>query len=90
MGCPQLLLYATLDNAGQRSQPMRTLFLQELIRRGVLAPNFVVNAAHYDTAIDFTIDAVDGALRIYRAALNDGVEKYLEGRPVQPVFRKFN
>ena len=90
MGRPQLLLYATLDNDGQRSQPMRTLFLQELIRRGVLAPNFVVNAAHDNTAIDFTIDAVDGALRVYRAALNDGVEKYLEGRPVQPVFRKFN
>ncbi len=27
-------------------------------------------------------------LEIYRKALNDGVEKYLVGRPVKPVMRK--
>jgi glutamate-1-semialdehyde 2,1-aminomutase len=29
-------------------------------------------------------------LRIYRKALEDGIEKYIVGRPVKPVFRKFN
>jgi glutamate-1-semialdehyde 2,1-aminomutase len=90
MGRPQLLLYATLDGDKKRSQPFRTLFLQELIKNGVLAPNLVVNAAHDNAAIDQTIDAVATALRVYRAALSDGVERHLEGRPVQPVFRKFN
>ena len=41
-------------------------------------------------AIDYTIEAVDEALAIYRKALEDGVERYLEGRPVKPVYREFN
>ena len=90
MGRPQLLLYATLDQNKQRSQAFRTLFLQELIRNGVLAPNFVVNAAHDDVAVDQTIDAVAAALTVYQRALSDGVEQHLVGRPVQPVFRRFN
>jgi len=27
---------------------------------------------------------------IYKKALEHGVEKYLAGRPVQPVFRRYN
>lgn len=90
MGRPQLLLYATCDQNRQRSQPFRTLFLQELLKRGILAPNFVVNAAHSDDDIDYTIEAVSDALVVYRKALDEGIEKYLVGRPVKPVFRKFN
>jgi glutamate-1-semialdehyde 2,1-aminomutase len=72
------------------SQPFRTLFLQETIQRGLLMPSFVVSFSHTDADVDRTIDAVDESLRIYRNALEDGVEKYLVGRPVKPVFRKFN
>jgi glutamate-1-semialdehyde 2,1-aminomutase len=85
-----LLLYGTLDQNRQRSQAFRTLFLQELLKRGVLAPNFAVSAAHGDAEIDCTILAVAQALQVYAAALSDGIEKYLIGRPVQPVFRKYN
>ncbi len=81
------LVYATRDAAGLRSQPFRTLFLQELLERGVLAPSFVVSAALTDAEIDRTVDAVRGALGVYRRALEEGVDRYLEGRPVQPVFR---
>src|SRR5690606_36042872 len=52
------LVYATRDAEGRPSQPFRTLFLQELLRRGVLAPSFVVSAAHDDDAIDRTVEAV--------------------------------
>lgn len=89
-GRPCHLLYATLDGDRRPSQPFRTLFLQELLRRGVLAPSFVVSYAHGDDDIDRTIDAVDGALAVYRRALDDGVERHLVGRPVKPVFRAFN
>ena len=57
------LFFSTLDPAGRPSQPYRTLFLQELIRRGVLGPSFVVSYSHQDEDIDRTIDAIDGALR---------------------------
>jgi glutamate-1-semialdehyde 2,1-aminomutase len=90
MGRPWLTFYATLDADLQRSQAFRTLFLQETIKRGVLAPSFVVGAAHTDEDIGQTVDAVAEALLVYRNAIDDGVEKYLVGRPVQPVFRKYN
>jgi glutamate-1-semialdehyde 2,1-aminomutase len=84
------LLYATLDADRQPSQAFRTLFLQETMKRGVLAPSFVVNYSHGDAEIDQTVFAISEALEVYRRALEDGVEKYLVGRPVKPVFRRFS
>lgn len=89
-GRPCNLIFATYDQNRQRSQPFRTLFMQELIRRGVIGPSFVVSYSHSDADIDRTAEAVHGALRVYRKAIEEGVEHYLEGRPVQPVYRKFN
>jgi glutamate-1-semialdehyde 2,1-aminomutase len=90
LGRPSNLIYATRDQSRQPSQAFRTLFLQETIRRGLLMPSLVVSFSHTDADIDRTIDAVGEALRVYRQALENGVEKYLIGRPVKPVFRKFN
>jgi glutamate-1-semialdehyde 2,1-aminomutase len=89
-GRPCNLIFLTHDHEHQRSQPFRTLFMQELIRRGVIGPSFVVSFSHTDADIDRTAEAVHGALLVYRKALDEGVEKYLEGRPVKPVYRKFN
>ncbi len=58
--------------------------------RGVLAPSFVVSYSHDEADIDRTIEIVDEALVVYAAALEDGVERFLRGRPVQPVYRRFN
>ncbi len=80
------LLFGTKDRDGKPSQAIRTLFLQELLRRGVLAPSFVVSYSHSDADIDRTIDVVDQALAVYARALADGVERYLEGRPSRTVF----
>ena len=89
-GRPCNLIFATYDQNRQRSQPFRTLFMQELIRRGVIGPSFVVSYSHSDADIDRTAEAVHGALLVYRKAIDEGVEKYLEGRPVKPVYRRFN
>jgi glutamate-1-semialdehyde 2,1-aminomutase len=83
------LLYGTNDADRRPSQSFRTLFLQETIRRGVIAPALVVSYSHSDRDIDLTIEIIGEALAVYRKALEDGVEKYLEGRPVKPVFRPF-
>ncbi|MGH3681302.1 MAG: glutamate-1-semialdehyde 2,1-aminomutase [Natronosporangium sp.] len=88
-GRPCNLVYVTRDAAGDRSQVFRTLFLQELLRGGVLAPSFVVSYAHTDADIDRTVEVVDAALAVYTRALADGPERYLHGRPVKPVFRTF-
>lgn len=90
IGRPCNLVFATCDQHHKRSQSFRALFMQELIRRGILAPSFVVSYSHSDADIDRTAEAVYEAHVIYRKALDEGVEKYLEGRPVKPVYRKFN
>lgn len=89
-GRPCNLIYVTRDAARERSQAFRTLFLQETIKRGLLMPSLVVSYAHTDEDIDRTIAGIAGALRVYRQALDGGVERFLVGRPVKPVFRTFN
>jgi glutamate-1-semialdehyde 2,1-aminomutase len=90
MGRPCNLVFGTLDQDHNRSQVFRTLFMQELIKRGVIAPSFVVSFSHSDADIDRTAEAVYEAHVIYRKALDQGVEKCLEGRPVKPVNRGHN
>lgn len=89
-GRPCNLIFVTRNQDQQRSQPFRTLFMQELIRRGVIGPSFVVSFSHSDADIDRTAEAVHGALSVYRKALDEGIEKYLKGRPIRPVYRNFN
>jgi glutamate-1-semialdehyde 2,1-aminomutase len=88
-GRPCNLIYRTKDEHGAPSQAFRTLFLQELIRGGILAPSFVVSFSHTDEDIDRTIDVVDQALGVYARALEHGVHNYLAGRPVKPVNRTY-
>ena len=87
-GCS--LIYGTRDQERKPSQPFRTLFLQQTLRRGLLAPNFIVSYAHSESDIARTIDAVGESLNVYRKALDEGVDKYLDGRSIKPVYRRFN
>jgi glutamate-1-semialdehyde 2,1-aminomutase len=84
------LAFGTLDLDGKPSQAYRSLFLQEIIRRGVIAPSLTVSYAHSDEDIDKTIEAIDGALDVYARAIEEGAEKYLVGRPSQIVQRRYN
>jgi glutamate-1-semialdehyde 2,1-aminomutase len=83
------LLFTTRDADKKPSQPFRTLFMQEMIRRGVIAPSFVVSYSHSEADIDRTVEAADAALAVYARALADGVERFLVGRAVKPVFRRY-
>jgi len=81
------LFFGTRDPDGKPSQPFRTLFLQELIKRGVLSPSFVVSYSHQDEDIDRTIDAIDGMLAVYARAMAAGsVDGLLTGPPSRPVY----
>jgi glutamate-1-semialdehyde 2,1-aminomutase len=82
------LVYAAKDDQGQPSQAFRTLVLQEFLAHGILAPSFVVCAAHDPAAVQQTIDAVADLMPVYRRALEDGVETVLRGRPVRPTIRR--
>ena len=71
------LLFATRDADRRPSQPFRTLFMQEMIARGVIAPSFVVSYSHGESDIDRTVEAVSESLQIYRQALTGDVSRYL-------------
>jgi glutamate-1-semialdehyde 2,1-aminomutase len=88
VGFPCNLLYRTLDADGHPSQPYRTLFLQETIRRGVLMPSLVVSYSHSDEDVERTLEAIDGALGVYANALTDGCGPFLVGEPSRPVFER--
>ncbi len=85
------LLYSTHDHEHKPSQPFRTLFMQELIRWGVLAPSFIVSYAHSDADIDHTIEAVARAAKVYKKALEAGsTDGLLVGAPTKVVYRRYN
>lgn len=89
LGRPCNLSFATLGPSGAPCQAFRALFLQELIARGILAPSLVISYSHGDAEVDRTLEALDGALGIYRRALDaGGVERFLDGPPTRPVFRR--
>ncbi|MGH3331234.1 MAG: glutamate-1-semialdehyde 2,1-aminomutase [Nocardioidaceae bacterium] len=90
LGRPSCLVFATRDHRGLPSQEFRTLFLQEMLLRGVLGQSFVISAAHTDDDIDLTVTAVRGALEVYGRAVEAGTtEGLLHGRPVAPALREF-
>jgi glutamate-1-semialdehyde 2,1-aminomutase len=87
LGQPCCLVFGSRDASGQPSQPFRTLLMQEVIKRGILATSLVVNFSHSESDIDQTIDAFAAAFTVYRKALDNGIDGYLRGRPVKPAIR---
>lgn len=83
--------YAFYDSEGKVDMALRTLFLQETIRHGVLIPYVAISASHRQAEVTWTLDAIDKALKVVAQAINKGsVEGLLVGSVVKPVFRKFN
>lgn len=87
LGQPCCLVFGSRDAEGQPSQPFRTLLMQEIIGRGILGTSLVVNYSHSEADIDRTIEAFGEAFRVYRRALEEGIDHYLAGRSVKPAIR---
>lgn len=83
-------VYLTCDQSGRNSLELRTLFSQEMIRHGVLMPWVALSYRHSENELAITRRAFDAAFDIYRKALDNGIEKYLIGPAIKPVFRKYN
>ena len=89
LGRPSCLVFATRDAERRPSQSFRTLFLQEILQRGVLGQSFVVSAAHTTAEVDQTIDVVGQALRVYGQAIDAGsADDFLIGAAVAPALRR--
>lgn len=90
IGVPCSPNFITKDKTREASLEFRTLFVQEMIKQGVLMPWVAISYSHGDEEISITLEAIKHSLQVYRKALDEGVDKYLEGRPIKPVFRKWN
>jgi len=88
--CDWMVLVTCKDRQKNISMELRTLLLQEMIRRGVLFQGaFVPCFSHQDSDVSFFMEAMDESLVVYKQALEQGVEKFLVGKAVKPVFRKY-
>lgn len=82
--------YLTLDQNGQNSLGLRTLFSQEMIKNGVLMPWIALSYAHGEKELELTKNALEKTFKVYKKAVIEGYEKYLVGDIIKPVFRKYN
>lgn len=77
------------DQQKNVNQGFRTLFMQEMIKRGVLFQGaFVPCFSHTEDDIYYFSKAFYESMKVYKIALTEGYEKYLVGNPAKSVFRK--
>jgi glutamate-1-semialdehyde 2,1-aminomutase len=89
-GRPCNLVFVCRDADEKPSQWFRSLYIQEMAKRGVFGPSFVLGYSHSEQDIEHTIRSVEDLLPIYQRALEEGADKYLVGRPSNVVYRRFN
>ncbi|MFI5281317.1 MAG: aminotransferase class III-fold pyridoxal phosphate-dependent enzyme [Gemmatimonadales bacterium] len=90
IGLPPRTVLAFTNADGSESLPMKSLFQQEMIKRGILtAGGFNICWSHGDGDIDRTLDACRASLVLLAAAVAAGdVASRLEGPMIEPVFRR--
>jgi len=89
--CNWLVVFNFYNNNYEVSQGMRTLMLQEMIRRGILFQGaFVPCYSHTIEDVDYFTQAFEDSLKVYKNAIEIGYESILVGNPAKPVFRKQN
>ncbi len=79
-------------NHQDKHQMLKTLFVQEMLKRGFLASNiFFPTHAHTDAHLKKYADAVDKVFKILKEAHDaDSVEKYLNGPVAHTGFARLN
>ena len=88
---PWRIVFVCKDAKGAVSLGHRTLLMQEMIGRGVLFQGlFLPCFAHTDADMERIEQAFDASCQVYKLALEHGYERYLDGEPLRPVFRRYN
>ncbi len=88
-GAPPRTLLSFAPSEGWTAEEIRSLFLQECVKRGVLfgVPIFM-SYSHQETDVAETLRAMEEALAVVAGALATGtLRERLEGPPVEAVFR---
>ena len=90
VGLPPRTVINFVDGEGRDSLLLKSLFQQEVIKRGVLSAGYHnLCYSHSDQDVDHTLHAYRSALEVMATAIDAGEPgRYLDGEPVQPVFRQ--
>jgi glutamate-1-semialdehyde 2,1-aminomutase len=84
------LNFVTNNIEGEASLPYRTLFIQEMLKSGILMPWIAPSHSHKDSELNMTLETIYSSLKVYRDSLELGINTFLEGPEIKPVFRKIN
>lgn len=78
------------DSEGNESLDMKSLFLQETVKRGILFGGPIyISFSHTDADINRTLEASYEALKILKKAVDEGnIDKYMEGKKIGTVYRQ--
>ena len=61
-----------------------------MLDKKILMPYIAISYSHQEYELEITLKAVKYALRIYKDALDYGIDKFLKSKIIKPVFRKYN
>ena len=79
-----------MDNQGNNSLRLRTLFLQEMMKEKILIPYLALSFSHGNNEMDKTLLALDKSFAVLKKAIDGQVNDYLNSELVKSVFRKYN
>lgn len=82
--------FVVCDKEKQPSLEYRTVFVQEMIKEGILLPYISIAFEHKEEEIEITLEAARKAMKVYKESLNGNLNQFLIDRPMKPVFRKYN
>jgi glutamate-1-semialdehyde aminotransferase len=87
--CDWMVTFVFRNAAGDACSGLRTLFMQEMIKRGVLFQGiFSPCFSHTLADIETFVDAFTASLDVHAGAVTGGYERHLVGEPAKPVFRR--
>jgi glutamate-1-semialdehyde aminotransferase len=87
-GYPVRMKLVCKDSHGNESILLKSLLVQELVKRGIFMHPGVeyISFSHENNDIIKTIDAFVDSISIIKHAINENIEKYLEGKPFKSVY----
>ena len=87
--CPTIKI---TDKDGVSCPQLRTLFLQEMARHGVLFNYISLSQSHSEQEFEETMEAINSSLMLINRVVNNEIsfDDCLECPAIKPVFRKYN
>lgn len=87
--CRPLILYK--ESPSGSASELNTLFLQEMIKQGILMQSFMITYSHSVKEVAETLKGIDNALMVCQRAIKAGsIKEFLQGNTLKPVFRRYN